>query len=409
MTGGFEEHIESWTYVNKTLVVAGLWMILRFIAKAFDGIIDLPLAALADKMHTKFGRRKTAILVGLIPTIISYCLFLVPLNHEESILNTIWFGALLIVFYACYTLTMLTYYATFSEICRDESDTLFLSNAKSICDVVYFSLSFALVPVFVSCDVNIRIVALIFLPLVLTMLIPFFMLKENGGDAQEQTVEPLTLGRSLKVSFGNKTFIYWMFTLFVMTIGLQLFLGGINELFSSTGLNMTVVMASSFAPVPLTIMAYNRIVKKFGLGVGYKFVLTIFSLGMGIMLLCFAIADIVAPIVLTLIAVFGGIFVSFSLGAFFSITYVVPANLAQQELEKRGNGVSGMYFAVQGLFEGIAAGIATGPILTLLKDKDVIYLLPIVVIVCCVIALSMSFFFPKEIALMGKNVEMERK
>jgi hypothetical protein len=304
---------------------------------------------------------------------------------------------------------MLTYYATFSEICRDESDTLFLSNAKSICDVVYFSLSFALVPVFVSCGVNIRIVALIFLPLVLTMLIPFFMLKENGGDAQEQTVEPLTLGRSLKVSFGNKTFIYWMFTLFVMTIGLQLFLGGINELFSSTGLNMTVVMASSFAPVPLTIMAYNRIVKKFGLGVGYKFVLTIFSLGMGIMLLCFAIADIVAPIVVTLIAVFGGIFVSFSLGAFFSITYVVPANLAQQELEKRGNGVSGMYFAVQGLFEGIAAGIATGPILTLLKDKDIIYLLPIVVIVCCVIALSMSFFFPKEIALMGKNVEMERK
>ncbi len=408
MTGGFVDDVESWTYLNKTLVVAGLWAVLRFIAKAFDGIIDLPLAAFADRLHTRMGRRKTAILVGLIPTVISYCLFLVPLTPDESILNTIWFGALLIIFYACYTLTMLTYYATFSEICKDESDTLFLSNAKSICDVVYFSLSFALVPMFVAFGVNIRLVALIFLPLVLSMLIPFFLLKENGSDGSaENGVEPLTLRRSLAVSFGNKTFIYWMLTLCVMTVGLQLFLGGINELFSSTGLNMTVVMASSFAPVPLTILAYNKIVKKFGLGVGYKFVLTVFSAGMGIMLLCFAISNIVAPIVLTLIAVFGGVLVSFSLGAFFSITYVVPANLAAQELERRGNGVSGMYFAVQGLFEGIAAGIATGPLLTFLKDKDVIYLLPIVVIVCCLIALAMSFFFPKDIALMGKNVSMK--
>ena len=408
MTGGFETHAESWTYLNKTLVVAGLWAALRFIAKAFDGIIDLPLATFADKLNTRFGRRKTAILVGLIPTVVAYCLFLMPLTPEESIANTLWFGGLLIVFYACYTLTMLTYYATFSEICENESDMLFLSNAKSICDVVYFSLSFALVPVFVTMDVNIRIVALIFLPLVLSMLIPFFMLKEHGEDGEvEQVAEPLTLTRSLKVSFGNKTFIFWMFTLSVMTVGLQLFLGGINELFSSTGLNMTVVMASSFAPVPLTIMAYNNIVKKWGLGLGYKFVLVIYSIGMGIMLLCFKLSSIVDPLVLTLIAVFGGIFISFSLGAFFSITYIVPANLAQRELELRGNSVSGMYFAVQGLFEGIAAGIATGPILTALKDYDVIALLPVIVIVCCVIALAMSFFFPPEIAYMGKNVSMK--
>ncbi|MBQ9806805.1 MAG: MFS transporter [Clostridia bacterium] len=406
MTGGFVDDIESWTYLNKTLVVAGLWAVLRFIAKAFDGIIDLPLAAFADKLHTRFGRRKTAILIGLIPTVIAYCLFLIPLEAKESYLNTIWFGALLIIFYACYTLTMLTYYATFSEICEDESAALFLSNSKSICDVVYFSLSFALVPVFVSLGVNIRMVALIFLPLVLTMLIPFFMLKENGEDGKQETPEPLTLRRSLAVSFKNKTFIYWMLTITVMTVGLQLFLGGINELFSSTGLNMTLVMASSFAPVPLTILAYNKIVKKCGLGLGYKFVLAVFAIGMGIMLLCYKLLSMgTDDFIITLIAVLGGIFISFSIGAFFSITYIVPTNLAQRELAQRGNGVSGMYFAVQGLFEGIAAGVATGPILTFLKDWDVIYLLPVVVIVCCAAAFVMSFFFPREIKYMGKNVD----
>ena len=406
MTGGFIDHVEQWTYLNKTLVVAALWAALRFVAKAFDGLIDLPLAAFADKLHTKFGRRKTAILIGLIPIVVSYCLFLIPLDPFESVLNTLWFGALLIIFYACYTLTMLTYYATFSEVCANESDALFLSNSKSICDVVYFSLSFALVPVFVSLGVNIRMIALIFLPLVLTMLIPFFMLKENGEEKSETEAEaePLTLGRALSVSFRSKSFVYWMFTISVMTIGLQLFLGGINELFSSTGLNMTVVMASSFAPVPITILAYNTLVKRYGLGLGYKFVLVIFSIGMGILLLCYAIANTVLPIVLTLIAVFGGIFISFSLGAFFSITYIVPTNLAQRELTENGNSVSGMYFAVQGLFEGVAAGIATGPILTTLKDKNVIYLLPVVVILLCAIAFVMSFFFPDDIRYMSKNV-----
>ena len=407
MTGGFVDHIESWTYLNKTLVVAGLWAVLRFIAKAFDGLIDLPLASFADRLHTKFGRRKTAILIGLIPTVISYCLFLLPLREEESVLNTVWFGAMLLVFYACYTLTMLTYYATFSEICESEGDALFLSNAKSICDVVYMSLSFALVPVFVVCGINIRVVALLFLPLVLSMLIPFFLLKENDNEAHEEG-EALTLRRALAVSCKCKSFMYWMLTISIMTVGLQLFLGGINELFSSTGLNMTVVMASSFAPVPLTILAYNRIVKKRGLGIGYKFILAIFSAGMGIMLGCFYLSDLVragrlAPIVLTLIAVFGGVFISFSLGAFFSITYTVPTHLAQREMEKSGQSVASMYFAVQGVFEGIAAGIATGPILTLLKDKDVIALLPVVVIVFCAIAFVMSFRFPAEIKDMGKE------
>ena len=408
MTGGFVDNVESWTYLNKTLVVAGLWAVLRFVAKAFDGLIDLPLASFADRIHTKFGRRKTAILIGLIPTVVAYCLFMVPLQARESYLNTVWFGAMLLIFYACYTLTMLTYYATFSEICETESDALFLSNAKSICDVIYMSLSFALVPVFVAFGVNIRIAALIFLPLVLTMLIPFFLLKENDEEAEE-VAEPLTLRYALTVSCKSKSFMYWMLTISVMTVGLQLFLGGINELFSSTGLNMTVVMASSFAPVPFTIMAYNRIVKRRGLGVGYKFILTVFSLGMVIMLLCFYLSDLVragrlAPIVLTLIAVFGGIFVSFSLGAFFSITYTVPTHLAQRELERSGNSVASMYFAVQGVFEGLAAGIATGPVLTLLKDKDVISLLPVVVIVCCAIAFILSLRFPEEIRNMGKEL-----
>ena len=406
VAGGFVDHISEWTYLGKDIVVAGLWAIFVFLAKALDGIIDLPLATFADGLKTKLGRRKTAILIGYIPMIISYLLFLIPLKPEATYLNTIWFGLLLCIFYSCYTLTMLTYYAAFAEVCKDERDTLFLSNTKSICDVVYFSLCFALIPVFISLNINIRIVALIFLPLALTMLIPFFLLKENRE--AEGEIRRLTLINALSTSFKDKAFIIWMCACATAAIGLQLFLGGINELFSSTGLNMTVVMASSFAPVPLTIMLYNKLTKKHGIAVSYRFVLTMFSIGMAVMLLCYYLSGKVGGGVITAIAIFGGVIVSFAIGAFFSVTYVVPTGLARRQFDRTGESVSSMYFAVQGLFEGIAAGIATGPILVSLKDNNVIMLLPIIVIIACAGAFAITYAFPDEIKFLGKEAPVSQ-
>jgi Na+/melibiose symporter-like transporter len=409
LTGGFDAHVESWTYLNRDLVFAGLWAVLVFLAKALDGIIDLPLATFADRLNTKLGRRKTALLIGYIPMIISFLMFLVPITPEASLANTIWFGFWLCAFYTFYTLTMLTYYATFSEICENERDTVFLSNTKSICDVVYMSLCFALIPVFIGFDVNIRTVSLLFLPLSLTMLIPFFLLKENKEEGEEKSIRSLTLGAALKTSAKNKAYMFWMLTSSITAIGLQLFLGGINELFSSTGLNMTVVMASSFAPVPLTIMLYNKFVKTRGLGFGYRFVLSVFTIGMMVMFFCNIFSNSLSTLELTLIALVGGVFVSFAIGAFFSVTYIVPTHLAQIEYNKSGKSVASMFFAVQGLFEGVAAGIATGFILVNLKKLDVIFLLPIIVAVCCMIAFAMSFAFPKEIAFLGKADKNETK
>ena len=169
LVGGFEDHIESWTYLNKDLVIAGLWSVLILLAKVVDGLIDLPLSHMVDNLNTKWGKRKTAIVIGFIPMIVSYVLFLVPIDPAVSLINTIWFGLLLLIFYTSYTLTMITYYATFAEITENHRDIVLLSNVKSVCDVAYFSLGYALVPAFVSMSINIRVVALLFLPLSLTV------------------------------------------------------------------------------------------------------------------------------------------------------------------------------------------------------------------------------------------------
>lgn len=413
LVGGFDHNIENWTYLNRDLVLASplrfatLWGMLVFGVKVFDGIIDIPLSTFTDNLRTRWGRRRPAILLGYIPLLIAYVLFLFPLEKQAGIVNTLWFAGLLVVFYGSYTLTMVTYYATFAEVLKDEKDRVFVSNVKSVCDVVYMSISFALVPVFVSMGVNIRVVALIFLPLALTMLIPLFLIKENATNKGAVPRYPVVQDNADRVSFitsmavacKNKKFLLWLLVVSVMNIGLQLFLGGINEFFSSTGLNMTVVMASAFAPVPFTLMLYNKLVKKFGLKTAFQSILVIFSVGMTLMFVC----RMLPLSVMTPLAMLCGIIVSFAIGAFFSVTYTVPAHLAAEENKKSGICASSMYFAVQGLFEGVAAGFATGIVLVFLKQNKLISIMTILVALFCMIAFALAFFLPKSIGKLGKE------
>ena len=404
LIGGFaQEDVGFWTYIDKDLVIAGLWMALSAGMKILDGIIDVPFSSFTDNLKTRWGRRRPSILMGYIPTVIAFLLFLIPLDQGPTVLNTIWFALLLGVFYGAYTLTMLTYYATFAEIVDNEKDRMLLANTKSICDVVYFSLGFALLPVFVSIGFNIRIVALMFLPMALTMLIPIILIKEpstKDGIVQDGVVQPrVGFIKSFAFSIKNGKFMYWLCILSVMNIGLQLFLTGINEFFSTTGIYMTVVMASAFAPVPLTLMLYNRIIKKHGFRTAYKTIVAIYGVGMGLMFFCHKVAD---PW-LTIIALCCGIIVSFSIGAFFAVTYTIPSQLAEEANKKGIACASSMYFAMQGLFEAVSASIAGSVILVTLKQTGTVKYMTLIITACCVAAFIMASFLPKSLAYLGKQ------
>lgn len=419
ITDGFDSDIEFWTFENRTLVVVGIWMVLSWIVKMLDGFVDVPLSVFTDNLRTKWGRRRPAILIGYVPLIISYVLFLFPINHSATFVNTFYFVALLGIFYASYTLTMVTYYATFAEIVSTDRDRIFLSTVKSICDVVYFSLNFALVPLFVSMRINIRYVALIFLPLALTMLIPLFMIKEPSTKASDslpkEKIKEDRVGTvtALKFALKNKAFMYWLCNLAVMNIGLQLFLGGISVFFSNVGdgLNMTLVMASSFVPVPFTLLLYNKIVKKRGLRFAFQYILLVFSIGMSMMMFCHVLdVSLQLPF-----AILCAIIVSFAIGAFFSVSYTVPSQLAAEENKKHGKDVaSSMYFAVQGVFEAISASLATQVILVAVRTLGgnengaagpLMKFFPLIVSGFCMAAFFMAFFLPRSISRIGSADE----
>lgn len=414
ISGGFAaKDVPFQTFAGKDLVIAGLWAAFTLIAKILDGVIDIPMASFTDQLKSRFGRRRPSIIMGLVPMIAAYLLFLViPNPSGATLINTIYYGVLLCIFYSFYTLTMVTYYATFTEIVETERERGIISNTKSVCDILYFILGYVVVRMLLN-GINIRIVALIVLPLVLTMLIPLFMIKEesslNIDKSGKDGSHSVHLLSSLKYTFKNKTFIKWMIVYSFMTFSVQLFLGGINEYFSTVGMSMMLVMICAFAPVPLTLMLYNHIIKKHGFGAAFRYTLITYAIGMIAM---FFVGLMGGGTAKTVLAVVGGLISSLSIGAMFAVAYSIPSQLAAEEEEKTGVTNSAMYFAVQGLFSGVATGIGTGVVLTALKKgaegvtevaKNPVAYITLIAGIGCLIAFALTFILPKHLMKLGKK------
>ena len=402
IASGFGKDVIAYqTFAQKDLVIAAVWAVFGLVAKIIDGIIDVPMASLTDNLKSRWGRRRPSLMIGFIPMVAAYLLFLVVPNDGATLWNTIYYGVVLCIFYSFYTLTMVTYYATFTEIVDSERDRSFISNVKSVCDIIYFILGYVGVRAMLN-GMNIRTVALIVLPLSLTMMIPMFMIHEPSTlDGVGEKTESVSTIKSLRCTFRNKAFILWMIVYAFMTFGVQLFLSGINEYFSKAGMSMIYVMiASSFLPVPLTLMLFNKIQRKWGFGVSFTYVLLTFSVGM---LSMFAASYLPAGTAQTVLSILCGLICSFAVGALFAVAYSIPSELAAQEEKKTGIANSAMYFAVQGLFSGVATGIGASVVLTTLKDTDTVFYLTAISALGTLVAAVLMPKLPKSLKLLGKE------
>ncbi len=394
--------VKNQTFTGYTLVVPLVWSVFGVIAKIIDGIIDIPMASFSDNLRTRWGRRRPTLVIGLVVMVAAYLLFLVVPHSGASLFNTLYYGLILCLFYAFYTLTMVTYYATFTEIVETEKQRSTLSNVKSVCDIVYFILGYVLVPMMLG-GMNIRRVALIVLPLVLTMLIPLFMIKETSTRKDVPVGERpanVNLVKSVAHTFRNKPFVVWMLVYSFMTFGIQLFLSGINEYFSKVNMSMIFVMMAAFAPVPFTLLIFNKIKSKYGFGAAFRYVLVCYVVGMTLM---FVGGLLPVGAAKTVLGIASGVVASLAVGALFAVAYSVPSQLAAEEQERTGVSNSAMYFAVQGLFSGVASGIGGTAVLTALKISNAVQYMTLISGVGMLVALVYTLLLPKSILFMGKD------
>ncbi len=389
----------AWSITGYTLIYPAIWGLLWTIGRIFDGVIDVPLAHLTDNLRTKWGRRRPTIAIAFLPMALGYLFCWMPVeNRENSVVNTVFIIAMALIFFASYTMCLLAFYGSLSSACRDEAQRTRVSSYKSFFDTIGYCLVYALIPVFLSMGLNIRQLVFYAMPLMLTILIPLFMLKEGvkyeGGYALD-TGSRTGFGESLRTAFRNRLFMFWMLPNALSFFGLQMFLVAQNALISGwmdLGAGYAAIMNTcAFAPVPLMLYIFYRIYHRHGIRPAYQTALALFSIA----ILSFLFGgryfwgDAITPKII--IGCIGGVLGSYSIGAFFAMPYLIPSQIASVELELTGKDNTAMYFAVQALITACVGAISSGLIYEYVKglslfgvEKGGLALVPCVVSAACI-------------------------
>ncbi len=374
---GLSEGLEVWSISGICLVMPAIFGILWMVAKIFDGIVDIPLASFTDNLRTRWGRRRPAIVISFVPMVISYMLVWLPPQPttEHSVFNTLWTALMLLVFFTFYTMSLITFYGSLSSVCKDEAQRQRVGAFKSFFDTIGYCLAYALVPVFLSGGINIKDLVIYATPVMLTMLIPLFILKEGekygeGKDFMTEARVPML--ESLRTALKNKIFLRWVIPHCTAFFGLQMFLSSQNTLISgvmSLGPGIAAVLNTcAFAPVPIMLFFYYKMLRRKGVRFSYQ-----------VCLVCFAIAilnfcvgsEYLFPNSTTariVIGCIGSVIGSFAIGAFFATPYMIPSQIAAMEYKITGKDHTAMYFAVQNLIAAVVSAIATGLVYEYIKN-----------------------------------------
>lgn len=366
------------------LVLPVVFAVLGIFGKIFDGLIDIPFASITDNLKTKWGRRRLPIAICIIPMIASFILCWIPVFGENQLGNTIWIFLWQLVFFASYTMNLIAFYGSLSTVCADEKQRLRVSAFKSFFDTICYVLTYALVPVVLK-GFNISIDTLVFVlsPLMLTMLIPLFMIKEGEKWEQKMIAEgyditPLAeekqvgLLKSFGGSFKNRPFMSWTVVNCCSFFGLQMFLVAMNALIlGGMGLDamgMTILNTCAFAPVPLMLFLFNKLKAKKGIRFAYQIALVSFAIAIISFLLGSNLLMGDKTTIKIIIGCVGGVVGSFGIGAFFMMPYMIPAQISSVEEKLKKENKSAMYFAVQAFTSSVVGAIASYGVYEIIKN-----------------------------------------
>lgn len=424
-TAGFGANLEQWTFAGKTIVAVGLFSIMKAISSLMDGLVEVPVATLVQNLKTPWGKRRPAILVGTVVMTLAYVLFCFPVSYEEnSVANSIWCGVLLTVFVSFFTLAINALFGTYAEITANDNDRLFLTNIKAAFDTIQYSIAYALIPVFIGFGINIRMIGLFMAPLALTMLLAVFLIKENSsmpgavakyGDNAGEAVEekPIGVKEGLQMTLGNPAFRAWLIIHGCFNLGLQMFLSGQNVLISGpmglNGFQIAIINTTAFAPVPIMLIIYRKVMAKKGYRFAFQTALASFVLGMLCMCLAYVrwFPDATTRLIL---GATGGVISSYGIGAFFSAPTAMPTQIAAEEKKRTGRSHPSMYFAVQGIVNSLVSAIGPGLIWVNLRNVSLngndlfgTHAMTYIVMIFCVLAILACNLLPKEYDQLGRK------
>ena len=422
---GFGADVEQWTFAAKTIVAVGLFSVLKAISSLMDGLVEVPVATFVQNLKTPWGRKRPAILVGAIVMTAAYVLFCFPLSYEEnSVANSIYFGVLLTIFVSFFTLAINALFGTYAEITANGDDRIFLTNIKAAFDTIQYSIAYALIPVFIGFGINVREIGLYFAPLSATILIAVALIKEDStmpgaekkygeeeGVVEEE--ESVSMMEGVKWTLNSKAFRAWLIIHGCFNLGLQMFLSGQNVLISGpmglNGFQIAIINSAAFAPVPIMLIFYRKVMAKKGYRFAFQTALASFALGMAFM--CAAYVQWVPDAMVRMIlGATGGVVCSYGIGAFFSAPTAMPTQISAEQKLATGKSYPSMFFALQGIVNSIVGAVGPGLIWVNLRNVSLngndlfgTHAMTYIVIIFCVLAIWACKLLPEEYDKWGRK------
>lgn len=360
-------------------ILPALFPILFALGKMFDGIIDIPFAYVTDTLSTKWGRRRPPIAVCFVPMVLSFVLCWIPVGGvEHPLFNTIWVTVFSMSFFACYTMSLISFYGSLSTVCTDEPQRLRVSGYKAFFDTISYCMVYALVPAMLSGS-GLQIDTFVFIctPMMLTMIIPLFMIKEGekyGYPENNGTVpEKITIKESISLTFKNRIFRNWLVVNCFTYFGLQMFLAAMNGMIiggmGMNGMQMAILNTFAFGPVPVMLYLFKKAKSRYGMRGTYQSCLLVFAVA--ILSFFFASRFIMGEGNMTVklaIGIAGSVLGSWAIGAFFMMPYLAPAQISGVEEKFTGRNHSAMYFAGNAVVTSVVGALSGGLLYEYIKN-----------------------------------------
>jgi MFS family permease len=136
------------------------------------------------------------------------------------------------------------------------------------------------------------------------------------------------------------------------------------------GFQIAIINTSAFAPVPIMLFLYRKVMAKKGYRFAFQTALASFALGIAFMSVAY-VKWFPDAMVRMILGATGGVISSYGIGAFFSAPTAMPTQIAADEKKRTGRSHPSMYFAVQGIVNSIVAAIGPSLIWVNLRDVSV--------------------------------------
>ena len=361
-------------FLNAALIMA----IIRGIGTIVDAITDPWVANLTDNCKHKLGRRIPFMRWSAIPYGIFCLMIFFPPVNGTSMVNAIWVGVLLVLYYLFSTLYNIPFNALQAEIVAEPKRRVFLYTMNSLLYVISNALVFcssmfkgmlmdagiseiwALRIPFICCCIGGTIAA----------LIPAFAIREKDYITPKTYSQPL--GEALKAIFSYKNFIIITIGYLVMWVAFTFFNTAqvyyITNLLALPDAWVTIVTVISIGVGVCTYPLVNILARKVGkkpllIGACITYVLLYF----GIYNYEFVVSAITGKGF--------ALVIGFCIAMPIAITNIIPASmfadLAQYDTVKTGKNRAGMFLAARNFANKLCQSIVVIACATLLgKGAD---------------------------------------